>query len=398
MGSYSLEGEWWYVWGEDPADPQAPLYSCKPSENNVNKCEDNSDPGDGGLSTVYKAYIQKDKNNVWQAYNASVPDGETMYINWVDWGDNLESLAWKINSKVRTEMVLLQDIDAVTQFSMRHVDSWGIDEVHGLQTTLNDEPVYGTGTQATIYSPNARFTIQKLNFTSESINPSRLTWLPDVKRWTEANIEEEFDIVNDPIFNQAVSEAGTGPSYFNAEINVKGKIMFGYTWDVNSLNEGEGFYRLTFSFDEGPEGIGTAKFNEATQIVVPIEEETTKVVKTTKTLEAPGGGGIPVMDASNNLTYIDVLIGEPGPTLNTKSSKIVSFNVYPNPTTGIINIKNTTGNLVNIYDILGHNVFTAKINGSFNVQTLNLSALQPGLYFVKISDGNSSSVKKVILQ
>ena len=29
MGLYSLEGVWWYVWGEDPVDPQEPLYSCE---------------------------------------------------------------------------------------------------------------------------------------------------------------------------------------------------------------------------------------------------------------------------------------------------------------------------------------------------------------------------------
>ena len=399
MGEYSLEGEWWYVWGEDPIDPQAQLYSCKPSEHNQNKCEDNSDPGDGGLSTVYKAYIQKDVDNTWQAYNTSVPAGETMSINWVDWGDNLESVPWKINSKVRTEMVLLKDIDSVTQFNMRHVNSWGIDEVHGLQTTLEDEVVYGQGIQATVFTPKARLTIQKLNFTSESIPPSRLSWLAEEKRWAEANPEEEFDIINEPIFNQAASEAGDGSGYFNAEVNVKGKIIFGYTWDVNNLNQGEGHYRLTFSFDEGDEAIGTTKFDEFTKIVVPIEEESTLESKVAE--DGPGGGGAPVMNAANNLTYIDVLIGESGQVLSTKHSSQLeteTFVMYPNPTTGIINIKNTTGNLVNIYDILGHKVFTARIDSASNVKTINLSTLQSGLYFVKISDGRNASVKKIIIK
>ena len=394
MGTYSLEGEWWYVWGEDPVDPQAPLYSCKPMENNSGKCEDGSDPGDGN-STVYKAYIQKDPKNVWQAYNGAVPAGETLFINWVDWGDNLESLAWKLNSKVRTEMVLLQDIDSVTQFSMRHVDSWGTDEVHGLQTTLDDEPVYGAGTQATVYTPNARFTIQKMNYQSGTFNPSRLTWVPGTG-WTESD-SEDVDIINDvPIFDQAVSEAGSGPAFFNAEINVKGKIMYGYTWDVSAMNQGEGHYRLTFSFDEGTPGIGTAKFDEFTQIIVP-EEETTEEGKVT---EAPGNGGIGVMDSSNNLTYMDVLIGQPGAPLSTKNSEIISFRMYPNPTTSskIVNIQNTTGNQVNIYNILGQEVFRAKINNSNSTQTLNLSALQTGLYFVKISDGQNTSVKKLIVK
>ena len=397
MGDYTINGEWWYVWGEDPIDPQATLYSCKPSDNNPNKCEDNSEPGDG-VSEVYKAYIQKDADNTWQAYNAAVPAGDTIYINWVDWGDNLESVPWDIGKKVRTEVVLVQDIDSVTQFSMRHVDSWGIDEVHGLQTTRDDEVVYGLGTQATVYTPNARLTIQKLNFTRESIPASRLSWLAAEKKWTEAN-PEDVNIINEPILNQAVSEASDGSGYFNAEVNVKGKIMFGYTWDVDNKNEGEGSYRLTFSFDEGTEGIGTARFDEFTQLVVPIEEDTTEEGKTAE--DGPGGGAGGIMDSTNNLTYIDVLIGEPGITLSTKStenSKVVPFNIYPNPTTGIINIKNTTGNLVNVFDVLGHKVFTAKLDGSSNTKTLDLSALQAGLYFVKISDGRNASVKKIILK
>lgn len=398
MGDYSIGGEWWYVWGEDPIDPQAPLYSCKPMNDESGKCVDGSEPGDG-VSTVYKAYIQKDPRNLWQAYNTVIPNGETYYVNWVDWGDNLESLAWKLNSKVRTEMVLLQDIDSVTQFNMRHVFGWGTDEVHGMQTTLNNEPVYGIGTQATIFSPHARFTIQKLNFTSESIDSSRLIWLPDEKKWTESNNPNTTDIINDPIFNMAVSEAGDGPGYYNAEINIKGKIIYGYTWDVSAMNQGEGYYRLTFSFDEATEGLGTVKFDEQTQIIVP-EEETSEVAKTTDTEEAPGGGGIAVMDPSNNLTYMDVLIGEPGPTLSAnKSSKIETFVIYPNPSKNkIINIKNTTGSLITIYNMLGQNVFSTKINDSFNVQTLNLSDLQSGLYFVKISNGNNVSVKKLILK
>ncbi len=30
MGTVTLAGEWWYVWGVDPIDPQAPLFSDGP--------------------------------------------------------------------------------------------------------------------------------------------------------------------------------------------------------------------------------------------------------------------------------------------------------------------------------------------------------------------------------
>ena len=399
MENYSLNGEWWYVWGEDPIDPQAPINSCKPAESNNSKCENGSDPGDGS-SPIFKAFIQKDPDNLWQAYNASVPAGENLIIDWIDWGDNLESLAWKINSKVRTELVFLKDLDEpVTQFGMRHVDGWGTDEVHGLQTEMNNQPVIGEGTQATIYSPKLRFIVQKLNYTRESIPQSRLTWDPEMKKWKETLPQYE-DIINDPIFNQAASETGTGSGYFSAEINVKGKIIYGYTWDVNSINEGEGHYRLTYSFDEGDGVSGRAIFDGTTQIVLPIEEETSLITGAFTVLEEPSDGGVAILDPANGLTYMDILIGEPGEALlNVNNYELETFSIYPNPTNnGMVNIKSTIGNQLNIYNVVGNEVFSAKLNGSDNVQTLDLSRLQPGLYFVRISDEINTSVKKLIIR
>jgi hypothetical protein len=400
MEQYSLNGEWWYVWGEDPADPQGTIYSCKPSEANENHCEDTKQPPGDGYSQVYKAYIQKDIDNVWQAYNTSVPNGETIVIDWVDWGDNLESVAWEMDSKVRTELVLLKDLDEpVTQFAMRHVDGWGTNEVHGLQTQMNNQPVMGVGTQATVYSPKIRFIVQKLNFTRESIPASRLKWLPDEKKWTETNIPYDTDIINDPVFNQAIFEAGTGPDYFNSEINVKGKIMYGFTWDVSSINQGEGHYRLTYCFDEGDGVSGRAIFDATTQILLPIEEEPTTVVNTSKLLEEPSDGGVAILVPEYNLTYMDVLIGQPGETLRTESFETETFYMYPNPVVdGMLNIKNINGSTVTIYSMFGHLVFTSKLNASQNVQTLDLSALHSGMYFVKVSDGRNNTVKKLILK
>lgn len=391
MGEYSLGGEWWYVWGEDPADPEGTIFSCKPNENDSSICENGSIPGDNGLSTVYKAYIQKDAQNIWQAGNITTAEGETVIVDYIDWGDNLESISWEINSMVRTEVVLYKDIDSITQFSMRHVDGWGINEVHGLQTTMNDEPIFDVGTKATVFTPNARFTIQKLNFTSESIIPSKLTWVAETG-WTETNSEAGIDIVNEPIFNMAVSEADDGPGFYNAEINVKGKIIYGYTWNLDNMNEGEGHYRLTFSFDGNIEE--TTSFDDNTEIILPVEEDTAEGI----IAEAPGSGGTAVLNIPNNLTYIDILIGAAGETLSTASSELGTFKIYPNPSTnGILNIKSTTGNLVNVYNALGQQVFSTEIESNINVQTLNLSALQPGLYFVQVSDNINTSVKKLIL-
>ena len=86
---YSLNGAWWYVWGEDPIDPNAPVYGCAPDPNNPELCIDGTTPGGDG-SIVYKAYLQKDINNKWQAFNAT-QDG-ALYVDEIDWGDDLESV------------------------------------------------------------------------------------------------------------------------------------------------------------------------------------------------------------------------------------------------------------------------------------------------------------------
>jgi hypothetical protein len=102
----------------------------------------------------------------------------------------------------------------------------------------------------------------------------------------------------------AVYQAGDGPGYYNAEINVKGKVIYGYTWKVRTLNEGEGYYRLTFSFDT--DGPGAATLNTF------IDENTKFVEDLVPTTLAEDGeeerGGTPIIVADQGITYMDILI------------------------------------------------------------------------------------------
>ncbi|MEK6477862.1 hypothetical protein WJR50_10020 [Catalinimonas sp. 4WD22] len=291
-----LDGAWWYVWGPEPIDPSSPIYSCDPTI---------SDPCyPEGTPDVYQAYLQKDPDNIWQAFNE--PATSEVYVDAIDWGDNLESVDWSITSKVRTEVVLYENLPSasltlpdvtypVTEYAMQHVSGWGTDEVHGLQTELNGDIVEGPGNRATIFSPLARLTIQQLTSTTPN-----LTWDATTHSWTGD--------ANSPVFNSAVHEAADGPGYYNAEVNVKGKIIFGYTWDVKKLSTGPGVYRITFSFDESGGGINQLNtfFDTNTQIVPPAEEGEIVVA------EEPGGGGTAVIDVDYNLSYIDVRITSSG--------------------------------------------------------------------------------------
>jgi len=80
--------------------------------------------------------------------------------------------------------------------------------------------------------------------------------------------------------------------------------------------------------------------------------------------------------------------------------------VYPNPTTGMVNIMieaNTraTNTLLMVYDITGRMVYREEFvrNGGKMIKSLNLSKLQPGLYTIQVgTDINHTTALKVVKQ
>ncbi|HET6496907.1 MAG TPA: hypothetical protein VFH61_16255 [Thermoleophilia bacterium] len=310
----SLDGVWWYWWGivgtdpnttfidsalpdPDDTDPGVPYYTDDGVEDSMTTFAPADDPD------LIRAYVQKDAYNVWQAESGTpeemgcaVTEGK-FAVNWIDWGDDLESVDWKVKSKVRTEVVLFQDnptTEPWLEYDMRHVDGWGITELWGLAAGLNGIPLpAAAGVQATVYTPKARLTIQKLVGT-----PTGLTWHPDTHYWTDADVTQSLPIKDAP---------------YGSEVNVKGRIMYGFTWDVRSLNDmtggtAAGVYRVTFSLDGIAGDTRQVCFEpNVTHIMVPDEEDDTGEVTLS---EAPGGGGTAVLDYTNDITWIDVNITE----------------------------------------------------------------------------------------
>jgi len=225
----------------------------------------------------------------------------------IDWGDSLESVDWYTRSMVRVENVLFKDLEEpMTAFEMKHLEGLGIDELWGVTTTAGGAASEIDSDQATIYSHTARLTIQRLNVEREDPALEGLTWDPNEGEWVDP---EGQNLVNEPIFNKPVWEGGDGPGYYSAEVNVKGRVIFGYTWSVRALNEGPGDYRLTFSLDATnyPGELNTFFTEGITEILEPVEEELVVVADS-----STGGGGTPEIDFENNLTFIDVRILERG--------------------------------------------------------------------------------------
>ncbi|NNF86764.1 MAG: T9SS type A sorting domain-containing protein [Winogradskyella sp.] len=83
-------------------------------------------------------------------------------------------------------------------------------------------------------------------------------------------------------------------------------------------------------------------------------------------------------------------------TLSNDEFNQTSFSLYPNPTnTGLVNISTSTNEVMNVqvFDVLGKKVKQLIVaNNSINVSELNA-----GVYFVKITQNNASATKKLII-
>ena len=115
--------------------------------------------------------------------------------------------------------------------------------------------------------------------------------------------------------------------------------------------------------------------------------------------------GVEVFDNSN-VSIWNVAVGGFGTSLPNPNSlntaalanetfKAKQFDVFPNPTTGIININSDVAVSVSIVDVTGKVVFTA--NNITKENSINLSGLQKGMYLAKISTANATTTEKIIL-
>lgn len=234
-------------------------------------------------------YEQQQLLNTWQAESASALGTGVLDIDWVDWGDNL-ARTWYLTSQVRIETVLLQDLAVpMTGYQVRYLYGTGANEMWGTNGLTYES------SQATVYTGCARLTIQKL-----LDGATDLTWDAAAGRWTGD--------VGKTIFNGGTWQAGDGPGYYSAEINVPGKVIYGYNWNVTRANDGAGLYRITFSLDEVNCTYALNADFGTTRIVPKAEVESTFV----QPLASEPVPNLEIIDLDLNLTYVDLPIAGRG--------------------------------------------------------------------------------------
>ena len=80
------------------------------------------------------------------------------------------------------------------------------------------------------------------------------------------------------------------------------------------------------------------------------------------------------------------------PSFGIDDQNQLDISIYPNPVSDIVYIDGSSSQLkIVVFDILGKQV----LNKS-NTNTINVSLLSKGVYFIKVSDGINSSTKKFI--
>ena len=86
-----------------------------------------------------------------------------------------------------------------------------------------------------------------------------------------------------------------------------------------------------------------------------------------------------------------------GITLATKqNNEIAGLKVYPNPvSSGVLHIESNlnTERTVNLFDVIGKQVLSTTTSNN----TINIAALNSGVYILKITEGGKTATRKLVI-
>ena len=233
-------------------------------------------------------YPQKTEGNTWQADYLT---GQAVDVSYVDWGDNVEAINPKIGRPFRLEIQLYKQLNAWADF---------VPETNGMTGFVMAVLEYPSssnelqGTNQVTYEGNFAMVVSNLwklriQYCGDEI-PTDLEWIPSSGMWESAT----------PCTDVPVS--------FAVELNVGGKLIFGGSqggWKPRSA----GFYRITFY---GPDttnmSLRYAEVGNYADFSTPPAEEPVAALAESESDEGDEGVATPVVDATNNISYVDVQV------------------------------------------------------------------------------------------
>lgn len=93
----------------------------------------------------------------------------------------------------------------------------------------------------------------------------------------------------------------------------------------------------------------------------------------------------------------NVVAQEPKPMNSTQETSLDGIGLYPNPVSNgkiYITSKNSLSKEITIFDVMGKVVLQATIQS----KELNVSNLLPGVYIIKIKEGDITATRKLIVK
>jgi hypothetical protein len=296
-------------------------------------------------SPVDRIYWQKETLNKWsaEATALNVASNGLARVRFVDWGDSIESVTWSSTSILRVETQLYLDLsqegrseidDGSTNgtqlgFQMWHSQGQGTTEQWGVRVSEKEgsptpEPKvidkwYGyLGPYAIINTGTATLLLTKLQPGTATCPTTPYAGPPFTNvRWSDSGWETGCTLA---------------PVPYTVELSVTGKYVHGYNWRMSSLSDplpaaycGDanwkkaGWWRLTF-LPNSDGGIAKVNFDDGVAVTAPTAPEATPepVVLAAAADEGGDDGGTtesgplyqPVVDTTNQLTYIDICVSE----------------------------------------------------------------------------------------
>jgi subtilisin-like proprotein convertase family protein len=88
--------------------------------------------------------------------------------------------------------------------------------------------------------------------------------------------------------------------------------------------------------------------------------------------------------------------------LAVEDNSFTQFNVYPNPTNGVVNISLSTFEdvKVTLYDISGRHIYSDTLENNSNTfnKNIDLSNVASGVYLLNVKSGSKTATKKLVIQ
>lgn len=109
-----------------------------------------------------------------------------------------------------------------------------------------------------------------------------------------------------------------------------------------------------------------------------------------------GQGTLATANQQINVRIDDIMITKVVGSVGIKTNALTEMSLYPNPTSGILNINATEAtSAVEVFNVIGDKVYSGNLIKGNNA--IDLSGLANGTYIVKMNSNNQTLTKKVVI-